>query len=463
MPRVGGYRRISDDDEDTGDGVRTQGEDVDALAEDHGWEVVPYEDNDLSAYKRNVRRPDFERMIKDLKAGVIDGIVALDLDRLCRQPKDLERIIDIYEESKRKLHFDTCTASYDLTNSDGRFMARLFVNIANKASADTSRRIKRHQLDKAKRGEEAGGPAPFGWDPEDKSKLWTPEAVPLRKAIEDFLRGKRVATLAREWEAAGIVSRTTGKPFTQSNFGRLLLRPRNCGLRVHQGEIMRAEDGSYVVGVWEPICTIEEWEAVTAVFEQRKQPDKDTATKYLLSGITRCGVCGQKMRGQRRSDGKHNYTCVANKPGACGKVSVVGEQTDKLIRQLVWRDADNSVTAASAGPTEWPEQARLDAVEGDIASLRKQWQEKELSNTTFIFMVEQLEKERDKLRHERALFNADAASVSDGTVDLRTSWEGLTLEQQRRVVRHTLSAVLVHPARKGVRFDAKRVEPLIRK
>ncbi|MFC9591489.1 recombinase family protein [Streptomyces sp. NPDC056944] len=463
MVRVGGYRRISDDDTGTGDGVRTQGEDVDDLAAGHGWDVVPYEDNDLSAFKRNVRRPDFERMLKDLKAGVIDGITALDLDRLIRQPRDLERIIDIYETSKRKLVFDTCTASYDLTTPEGRFMARLFVNIANKSSADTSRRIKRHQLDKAKRGEEGGGPAPFGWSPDDKSKLWPQESTPLRKAIDDFLSNKRIATIAREWEAAGIVSRTTGKPFSQTNFSRLLTRPRNCGLRVHQGEIMRDEEGSYVRGVWEPICTVEEWEAICAVFENRRQPGKDTATKYLLSGITRCGSCGEKMRGQKRKDGKHTYVCVANKPGACGKVSVVGEQTDDLIRQLVWRDADNSVKASAMPPTQWPDQAQLDAVESDIANLRTQWKAKEVSSSTFVFMIGELESQQTQLRHARALFTAEAATAANGTVNLRDAWKGMEIEQQRRVVRHTLSAVLIHPARKGLRFDPLRVEPLIKK
>ncbi|MCX5201515.1 recombinase family protein [Streptomyces sp. NBC_00237] len=460
MARVGGYRRISDDDLNTGDGVRTQGEDVDDLATSNGWNVVPYEDNDLSAYKRNVKRPAFEEMVKDLKSGVIDGIVALDLDRLVRQPKDLERIIDIYETSKRRLVFDTCTQSYDLTTSEGRFMARLFVNIANKASSDTSRRIKRHQLDKAKLGEESGGPAPFGWDPDNKSKLWDKEAKPLRKAIEDFIAGKRVATIAREWEAAGIVSRTTGKPFNQTNFSRLLLRPRNCGLRVHQGEVFLNEDGSFVKGVWEPVCTIEEWEAIGAVFQSRKVPGADRSTKYLLSGIARCGICGHKMRGQRRKDGKHAYTCVANQPGACGKVSVVGEQTDELVRDLVWVDGERATGSLKLEPTAWARAKELEDTETAIAALRAQWKAKEVSNSTFIFMVETLEKDLDTLRHERAVFNANTAELEAKSVNLRGSWKALTLEQRRRAIRHSLSAILVHPAGKGKRFDPSRLEPL---
>lgn len=467
MTRVGGYRRISDDNLDTGDGVRKQGEDVDDLCTAHNWEVVPYEDNDLSAYKRSVTRPAFERMLKDLKSGVISGVAGWDIDRLFRQPRDLERLIDIYEKAEqqgRKLIFATVNAGYDLTTADGRFMARLFVNIANKSSADTGKRIKRHQLDLAKQGKEHGGPAPFGWTPKDKSKLYPPESVPLRKAIDGFLAGKRVATLAREWEAAGIVNRGTGKPFTHSNFGRLLTRPRNCGLRVYQGEIMRDDDGAYVTGTWEPVCTVEEWEAVCAVFEARKAPGEDRSTRYLLSGICRCGSCGHKMRGQKRNAGKaYGYTCVANRPGACGKVAVAGEPVDEMIRKLVWLGTDKLDLGLADGPSEWPKQHELEKVEEDIASLRQQWKTKQLSNDTFIFMVQELEKEREGLHHQRALFNADVKAVKTTTIDLRKDWKSLSLEQQRRVIRHTLSAVIIHPSGKGQRFNAARVEPVITK
>lgn len=462
MTRVGGYLRISEDDQGDRAGVNRQREDVQAMADVRGWEVVWYEDNDISAYKRGVKRPAFERMLRDLKAGVIRGVLAWDIDRLARRPADLERLIDIYEASPHRLVFETQSQSYDLSTADGRFMARLFVNVANKSSADTSRRIKRKHLENARKGKNPPGEAPFGWDPDDKSKLYPPESVPLRRAIEDSFRGKRDTTIAREWEEQGVISRKTGKPFAYFNVGRLLVRPRNAGIVVYQGKPLRGENGQYVMGEWEPVMTVEEWEALCAIREnKRKGLNPDRATKYLLSGILRCGICGHKLRGQKRN-GNYGYICVANAPGKCGKVGVAGPQADQLVRELVWIDAERAIRGIRQAPKPWPKQAQLDEVEQKIASLRERWANGQLSDETFIFMVEKLEQDRDALRHERAVYNAKAQGVGSREINLREQWGDLSLEQQRLIINQSLVAVIVEPSGRGKRFNPDRLKPIFR-
>ncbi|WP_435835472.1 recombinase family protein [Streptomyces avermitilis] len=100
--KVGVYTRISRDEEGEALGVARQQQDCERLADLRSWQVVKtYEDNDVSAFKRNVVRDEFELMLTDLRAGLIDGIVAYDLDRLARQPRDLERLIDLFRRWQR--------------------------------------------------------------------------------------------------------------------------------------------------------------------------------------------------------------------------------------------------------------------------------------------------------------------------------------------------------------------------
>ncbi|MFF1562968.1 recombinase family protein [Streptomyces sp. NPDC058293] len=99
----------------------------------------------------NVVRDEFELMLKDLRAGLIDGIVAYDLDRLARQPRDLERLIEIFDE-RPKSEFATVTNDVNLGTPDGRTMARIMVAFANKSSHDASRRITRKHLELAQQG-----------------------------------------------------------------------------------------------------------------------------------------------------------------------------------------------------------------------------------------------------------------------------------------------------------------------
>jgi len=134
------YARISKDDDERACGVARQTADCHAIAAVRRWTVAePYLDNDLSAFKAQVRRPAFERMLQDLKAGLLDGLVVYDLDRLARQPADLERILSIFD-SRPSLRFATVQGDLDLMSSDGRTMARVLIAFANKSSMDTSRR-----------------------------------------------------------------------------------------------------------------------------------------------------------------------------------------------------------------------------------------------------------------------------------------------------------------------------------
>ena len=86
---------------------------------------------------------------------MIDGVVVYDLDRFARQPVDLERAIRIFD-GRVGLRFATVQSDIDLSSPDGRTMARVMVAFANKASnkasMDTSRRVRRKHLELAQRG-----------------------------------------------------------------------------------------------------------------------------------------------------------------------------------------------------------------------------------------------------------------------------------------------------------------------
>jgi site-specific DNA recombinase len=116
--------------------VSRQQHDTRKLVDLRGWTLADtYLDNDVSAYQPKVIRPDFERMLVDLETGVIQGVAVYDVDRLARQPADLERIISIYDG--KPLVFATVQGDIDLSTPDGRTMARVMVAFANKASMDS--------------------------------------------------------------------------------------------------------------------------------------------------------------------------------------------------------------------------------------------------------------------------------------------------------------------------------------
>ena len=93
------------------------------LCEREGWEVVDeYVDNDISAYSGK-RRPRYEAMLEDIRAGRLDAVVAYHQDRLTRSPREFEDFLDICETAGVR-GFSTVTGFTNLAEADGVMVAR---------------------------------------------------------------------------------------------------------------------------------------------------------------------------------------------------------------------------------------------------------------------------------------------------------------------------------------------------
>lgn len=472
---VGVYLRISEDQTGDAKGVGRQREDCTALAAVRRWEPVVYEDNDKSAYQRSVVRDDFERMLRDLRAGEIRGIVGYDLDRLFRQPRDLERAIDLYEETPG-LIFATLQGDVNLTTADGRTMARVLVAFANKASADTGRRVQRKQLELATEGQLVhAGRVPFGWQADGKTADPAARAEILQ-AHKRLLAGDKLVRIRDDWEERDIVPRDPkgqrhGKDkasahMSHSTVRRILTNPALAGLKLYRGEILRDEDGAPIKGAWETICTAERLEAVQGVLDARQGSWQPSGLSYLLSGIARCGKCTRPMRGQFSQDRKGNkrsvYACnVAPATGGCGGVARVAAPVDALIVKLVLEDQARQQIRTQEAPVPWTGEAELGEVMSDISELTEAVKAKAVSMSVMLSLMPDLESRRDKLLRERRAALAEQAQSTVITVGSEDEFLSSPLDRQRALVLKSLKAVVVHPAGRGRRkFNPDLIEPI---
>ncbi|MEU3265081.1 recombinase family protein [Streptomyces bacillaris] len=483
---VGAYTRISEigeigDGRDGREGVIRQGEDCVEIAANQGVGIYRvYEDNDLSAYKRRVKRPEFERLLGDLESGVIAGIVVYNIDRLARQPSDLERLIDIYEKAKRPLTFATGTGDFDLTTSDGRFFARLMVNVANKSSADTARRLARQRLAHAKAGKPHPGIRAFGWS--DLHHVNEEEAAHIRKAHDDLLKGKRMSTIHREWVAAGIRTQRTPKDKNISYSAVLyaVTNPRLCGYRSYvpvshrekHGRtrpwdfILEDLDGKPIVGEWETIVTPEQWRAVIDVITERAAAWKTrrpgaSGVKRLLSGIARCGACGSSMQAGvygRKSPSYakwvYNYACK-QVSGGCAKVTRVGPPVDQLVEGVLLEHLKSIAEKATAEEEikEPPElaQARqaLEKVAQEKEEVRAYRAADQLSVGEFVKEIGRLEARELELKTKVAALAVTPRRGSAAAAVVLREWGDYTVDMKRHELRMSVEAVVIHPTGRG--------------
>ncbi len=170
------YARISSDPDGDHLGVTRQVEDCQALAARKGWSVAEvYVDDDVSAYSGR-SRPAYQRLLDDIQQRRRDAVVVYHLDRLHRQPRELEDFVDLLAAAG-VTDLAMVTGDLDLGTDDGLYLARILGATAAKESADKSRRIKRKHLELALAGKHAGGGTrPFGFN-EDRRTIRIEEAT----------------------------------------------------------------------------------------------------------------------------------------------------------------------------------------------------------------------------------------------------------------------------------------------
>lgn len=284
-----------------------------------GWEVIDvYSDNSRSAWKRNKKRPEWERMLGDVESGRITAIISYHGDRLVRQPRDLEKLIDLAEGKGIRLASPTGTRNLD--NRDDRIMARVIAAFAEGESAAISdrRKMQYERWRRAGRVRAGGhGGRVFGYDTDGLS-LFPPcrcdvatreehsEAEIIREMAARVLAGESANGIARDLTARGWRT-PSGTVMSQTFVRRLLARPRYAGL-MPDGESAAA---------WPAILDRETWERVRATLDARAagNPAPTSARRWLLSGIALCGKCGTPLQTgavSHGADGRayRGYSCV---------------------------------------------------------------------------------------------------------------------------------------------------------
>lgn len=157
------YLRISLDREMDGLAIERQRKDCEAIAKQKGWVVVEeYVDQSKSATNKTKTRPSYDRLGKDYAAGKFSAIICWDLDRLTRQPRQLEDWIDAAED--RGLLLVTANGEADLTTDGGRMYSRIKAAVAKSEVERKSARQTRAHRQRAEHGRAPKGVRPLGYD-----------------------------------------------------------------------------------------------------------------------------------------------------------------------------------------------------------------------------------------------------------------------------------------------------------
>jgi site-specific DNA recombinase len=303
------YTRISKDREGAGLGVERQRADCAELAEQLGWTIVgTYSDNDISAYSGRTR-PGYDDMCTALELGRAQAVIAWHADRLHRRPLELESFIDLCDRKGIEVR-TVRSGTVDLSTASGKMIARMLGAAARHEVEHSVERQKRAKKQAALDGKFRGGRRAFGYEL-DGMKVRPAEAEAIRQAAEKVLSGASLSQIARDWNAIGLRTSYGGVEFTSREVRKILLRPRNAGIALHEGK-------HAAVGEWENILDADTFAALEALLrDPARLVSLSYERKYQGSGVYVCGKCGAVMRVGTHNRGaqgwRRTYVCSASK------------------------------------------------------------------------------------------------------------------------------------------------------
>jgi len=298
---AGLYIRVSTEDQvREGFSLPEQEKRLRAMCEYKGYEIYDvYEERGISAKTGNYR-PEFERLLQDIKDKKCNTIVVLKLDRLTRSVFDWEKIIRFLEENDAYL--DCANDDINTTNANGKMISRILTSVSQNEIERTSERTKIGLA-----GAIASGhiphKAPFGYKRVDKI------LVPDESTKDDIIKifnlyheGNSYQTISNIYNKEKVMGKTNWK---DSTILKILSNEIYKGDFVHG---KRTNNPTYYENVVEPLISKELWEECQ-VQKRRNSRNYKRDKDYLFLQKLKCPKCQRILGGNatRKKNGNVYY------------------------------------------------------------------------------------------------------------------------------------------------------------
>ena len=262
-----------------------------------------YKDAGISA-KDMEHRPQFQEILKDMKEGKLNYIVAYKLDRITRSVRDLEELISVLEQYNCFLLCDRDDVNTSTAN--GRFFVRMLTVLSQLEIEIVSKRTK-FGLNGAIKSGHIPGQRPFGYkSAEDKRMVIDNSNRPyVEKIFDMYLEGKSFQQIANYFKENSIYPKKNWKDTTIQKIidNKIYMGDYEQYKRIGKQENL--EPIVYMNAV-EPIISRAKWEEC----QRQKERNQRTYTRdrvYTFFQRLKCPSCNRIMKCKGSGGNKRKY------------------------------------------------------------------------------------------------------------------------------------------------------------
>ena len=330
---AGLYIRVSTEDQAReGFSLPEQEKRLRAMCEYKNYEVYDvYEERGISAKTGNYR-PEFERLLQDVRDKKVNTIVVLKLDRLTRSVSDWEKILIFLEENDAYL--DCANDEINTTNANGKMISRILTSVSQQEIERTSERTKIGLAGAIKVGH-IPHQAPLGYKHEDKKLVidYATKDVAIRifNMYHDGLSYKKISNILNEEK---VLDKTNWRDSTILN---ILENPIYKGDFIHG---RRTKHPTYYFDVVEPLVSKEYWEECQVQQKKNSRNFQRTLT-YLFMQKLKCPKCKRILGGKAttKKNGNSYYYYYCHDCKISFKESEIEKTIDEYMDSIVEYDS----------------------------------------------------------------------------------------------------------------------------
>lgn len=417
----------------------------------------------------SIKRPALSQLITDAKLKRFDCVLIYKLDRLSRSQKDtLYLIEDVF--TANDIAFVSLSENFDTATPFGKAMIGILAVFAQLEREQIKERMTMGKLGRAKAGKAMGwSKVPFGYKYDKDTGIYTInelEASIIKRIFNDYLSGISITKLKDHLNEEGHVGKDID--WSYRTIRQTLDNKTYCGYTKYKGQYFKA-DYPAIIDEETYEKTIKELDIrQKQAYEMNNNP-RPFQTKYMMSGLIRCGICGATFDinlGSIRKDGtrskkyrchstkskKHNPTMKKN-PNGCTSNAYNMEDLEHVVLDVIEQLRINPLGINELSNTE--EETAPEIIKNRINEL-----DKTLEKLIDLFLDSSLPKSKLQARQTKILEEKEAlenqlidrnkrllepSEAIDLLADLNKSVFEMTYEEQKILVRKLIEKIVIYP------------------